>query len=161
MIFLTVGMAAAANAQTPLVESAEIVEFGIYKIERSGEHIQIPSTASGGVKTATWAHLVTATNRVPAEVGTTFGCHFVVKGEPTNAAVTLEIVVEHPPFEKTAGQKTGTVDKVPWQYVIGQKVGYTYTFDEPWEAVPGDWSIQVWYRQKKLTEQKFLVEKRQ
>jgi hypothetical protein len=49
---------------------------------------------------------------------------------------------------------------VPWQYAVGKKVGYTYSFDEPWEAVPGNWSFQLWYREKKLAEQKFVVERK-
>src|SRR4029077_16500051 len=53
MIILAVAMAASVSAQTALVQSAEIVEFGIYKIELTGEHIQAPSTAAGAVEPAT------------------------------------------------------------------------------------------------------------
>jgi len=55
------------------------------------------------------------------------------------------------------GEITPTTDKVPWSYVIGQKQGYTYTFDNEWEAVPGKWSIQIWFRGKKLAERDFEV----
>ena len=158
-VVLAVGLAATASAQTsPSVQSAEIVEYGIYRVTLTGEHIPLSSTSAGAVEPAAGVRLITATNRVPAVIGTTFGCLFVVRGEPTGAPVTLDIVVEHPPFEKVPGQKTGTTDKVPWPYVMGQKAGYTYTLDNDWEAVPGEWSIQVWYRGKKLAEQKFVVE---
>jgi hypothetical protein len=158
-VFLAVGLAAVAGAQTvPSVQSAAIVEYGIYRIALSGAHLPLSSTAAGAVEPAAGVHLITATNRIPAVVGTTFGCLFVVKGEPTGARVTLDIIVEHPPFEKAPGQKTGTTDTVRWPYVIGQKAGYTYTFDNGWEAVPGDWSIQVWYQGKKLSERRFVVE---
>jgi hypothetical protein len=156
---LAAGLAVTASAQTSSsVQSAEIVEYGIYRIALTGEHIPLSSTAAGAVEPAAGVRLITTANRVPAVVGTTFGCLFVVRGEPTGAPVTLDIVVEHPPFDKAPGQKTGTTDRVPWPYVIGQKVGYTYTLDNDWEAVPGDWSIQVWYRGRKLAEQKFIVE---
>lgn len=161
IVLLAVGLTTIANAQSSAsVQSAEIVEYGIYRLERTGEHILLPSTAAGAVEPAARVSLITTTNRVQAIVGTTFGCRFVVNGEPTGASVRLDIIVEHPPFEKTPGQKTGTTDKVPYRYVIGQKGGYTYTFDNDWEAVPGDWSIQVWYRGRKLAEQKFVVEAR-
>jgi hypothetical protein len=158
-LVFAVGVVSTANAQTsPSVQSVEIVEFGIYRIALSGEHIPLSSTAAGAVEPAAGVHLIATTNRVPAVVGTTFGCLFVVKGEPTGAPVTLDIVMEHPPFQKAPGDKTGTRDKVPWPYVIGQGAGYTYTLDHDWEAVPGDWSIQVWYHGKKLAEQKFIGE---
>jgi hypothetical protein len=158
-LVFAVSLVSTAGAQTsPSVQSAEIVEYGIYRIALSGGHIPLSSTSAGAVEPATGVHLIATTNRVPAVVGTTFGCLFVVKGEPTAAPVTLDIVVEHPPFQKAPGDKTGTRDKVPWPYVIGQKSGYTYTLDNDWEAVPGNWSIQVCYRGRKLAEQKFVVE---
>jgi len=148
-----------SHAQTsPSVQSAEIVEYGIYQIARTGDHILLSSTSAGAVEPASGARLITATNHVPAVVGTTFGCLFVVTGEPTGTPVTLDIIVDHPPFEKAPGQKTGTRDTVPWPYVIGQKAGYTYTLDNDWEAVPGNWSIQIRYRGRKLAEQKFVVD---
>ncbi len=154
-----VGMGATASAQTsPSVQSAEIVEYGIYRIALTGEHVPLSSTSAGAVEPATGARLIVTTNRIPATVGTTFGCLFMVKGEPAGAPVILDIVVEHPPFQKAPGDKSGTRDTVPWPYVIGQKAGYTYTLDNDWEAVPGNWSIQVWYRKRKLAEQKFVVE---
>lgn len=156
---LVLGLPVTASARnSPSVQSAGIVEYGIYRIALTGEHIPLSSTSAGAVEPAASVRLITTTNRIPAVVGTTFGCLFVVTGEPTGAPVTLDIVVEHPPFEKVQGRKTGTSDKVPWPYVIGQKVGYTYTFDNDWEAVPGDWWIQICYRGRKLAEQKFVVE---
>jgi hypothetical protein len=159
LIALMLGVAVAVEAQTvPVVREGKIVEYGIYQIARTGEHIAMSSTAAGAVEPAKSAELVTATNRVPAVVGKTFGCMFVVDGEPEGATVTLEIVVEHPPFERTPGEKTGTMDRVPYSYMIGQKAGYTYSLDNAWEAVPGNWSIQVRYQGRKLAEQKFVAD---
>jgi len=151
-------MATAASVlATPTVQAVDIVEYGTYRIQLAGEHLQVPSAAAGVVEPASRARLIATTNQVPAVVGTTFGCHFVIKGEPIGTPVMLDIVVEHPAFRKPGGETTGTTDKVPWQYVIGRKVGYTYTFDNAWEAVPGVWAIQVWHEGKRLAEQKFIV----
>ena len=160
IVVLGISLTRIATAQTvpANVQSVEIVEYGIYQIVHTGEHIPLKLTAAGAIEPAAHVQLATTTNRVPAVVGTTFGCLFVLHGEPANARVTLDVVVEHPPFEKAPGQKTGTVDKIPWPYVIGRKAGYTYTFDNDWEAVPGTWSIQVWYHGRKFAEQKFVVE---
>jgi hypothetical protein len=161
VLIFAVALVTNSSAQTsPSVQSAEIVEYGIYRIKFTGEHIPLSSTSAGAIEPAAGVRLITATNHVPSAVGVTFGCLFVVKGEPIGAPVTLDIVVEHPPFQKAPGDKTSTQDKIPWPYVIGQKAGYTYTFDNDWEAVPGNWLIQVWYHGRKLAEQKFFVETR-
>src|ERR1700684_1338796 len=83
-LVFAVGLGVTANAQTsPSVQSAEIVEYGVYRITLTGEHVPLSSTSAGAVEPATGVRLIATTNRVPATVGTTFGCLFIVKGEPT------------------------------------------------------------------------------
>jgi len=88
--------AATSLAQaTPSVESATIMDYGIYRVELTGEHTKVPTAAAGAVEPARSARLIETTNRIPATVGTSFGCHFVLKGEPDGSSVPLDIVVQH------------------------------------------------------------------
>jgi uncharacterized protein DUF3859 len=147
-------------AQEPaVVRSAEIVDFGIYRIKLTGQHVPQLSTGAGEIHPVSNVVLVTKTNQIPATVGTTFGLMFILNGTPSEAKTDVDIVVEHPAFQKPNGETTGTSDKVPWRYRIGERVGYTYTFDHDWEAVPGKWAIEIWRGGKKLVAKEFIVTK--
>lgn len=143
--------------ETATVQSVQIIDYGIYRIELTGQRVPMPSAQAGRVRPASRAVLVVQTNQIPATIGTSFGCQFIVNGNPTGALAALEVVVEHPAFKKPDGETTGTTDRVPWRYTIGEKAGYTYTFDHDWEAVPGSWSIEIWQDGKKLAGKEFFV----
>ena len=139
------------------VQSVEVVDHGIYKIELTGDRVPVTSAGAGAVQPVSRAVLVATTNQIPAKIGITFGCHFVPRGQPDGAVVDLTILVRHPVFRKPDGSKTGPLDVVPWRYRIGEVAGYTYTFDHDWEAVPGKWSIEVWFSGEKLSGVDFAV----
>lgn len=41
---------------------------------------------------------------------------------------------------------------------IGREAGYVdYGFDDPWELVPGTWTIELWHGDRKLATQSFTV----
>jgi hypothetical protein len=46
---------------------------------------------------------------------------------------------------------------------VTRKIGDTsfldYSFDEPWELVPGTWTFQLWQGNRKLAEKSFTVVK--
>jgi hypothetical protein len=145
-------------AQEPaIVRSAEIADYGIYRIELTGKQIPVPSTGAGVVDPVSSAVLIAKTDQIPAIVGTTFGMMFILNGTPAGAEADVDIIVQHPAFKKSNGETTGTLDKVPWHYGIGKKVGYTYTFDEDWEAVPGKWTIEIRRGGKTLVAKDFIV----
>ncbi len=141
-----------------LVDSVRIVEHGIYQAEHTGEVLQVGTTATGLIRPARDAVLKQATEQVPAQLGTSFGCFFVIEGEPPESAARVTLQVHHPPMTRPNNNtETGTVDSVPCTFPIGKTVGYVYTFDYAWEMAVGDWSIQVWWDGEKLAEQRFTV----
>jgi hypothetical protein len=153
--------ATAMGAQEPaIVQSVEIVDYGIYRIELTGEHVPMPSAGATAVQPASRAVLIAKTNQIPSTLGTTFGIQFILAGKPVGAVADVVIIVEHPAFKKSDGKMTGTSDKVPWRYIIGEKGCYTYTFDHDWEAVPGKWSMEVWQGGNKLAGKDFVVNSR-
>jgi hypothetical protein len=148
---------AAVAQESVVVQSVGIVDYGIYRIELTGERVPVPSAGAGVVRPASRAVLIFQTNQIPATLGTTFGFQFILESKPVGAVAGVDIVVEHPPFKKPNGETTSTLDKVPWRYRIGEKVGYTYTFDHEWEAVPGKWTIEVWQGGRRLVGKDFVV----
>jgi hypothetical protein len=156
--FAVVFWTVAAVAQEPaVVRSADVVDYGIYRIELTGERLPTPFTGAGAVQPASRAVLIAKTNEIPAIIGTTFGFQFVLDGSPAGGIAAVDIVVDHPAFKKPNGETTKTEDRVPWRYRIGEIVGYTYTFDHDWETVTGIWKIQVWQGGKILAGKEFIV----
>ena len=157
LILALASFAAAAAAQESTVRSAEIVNYGIYRVELTGQHIPMPSTGAGSIHPVSSAILVAKTNQIPAKVGTSFGLMFILNGTPADSEADVDVIVKHPSFKTPDGKTTAKLDKVTWRYRMDEKVGYTYTFDHDWEAVPGKWSIEIWWRGKMLTSKRFLV----
>src|SRR5215831_13415603 len=90
--------------EPPSVQSVEIVDFGIYRLELTGQRVPVPSAAAGSIGPATRAVLIVATNQIPATRGTSFGIQFVLKGAPAGAAADVQLIVEHPAFRKPNGE---------------------------------------------------------
>lgn len=155
MIMLACVAEAATNA--PAVTAVRIVEHGIYKIHPSASAVTRDDTVSGAVIPIDRAALVSVTNRVPATLGTCFGCRFVIEGEPVNEHVIVTIMVRHPVFSKKSAKPHVSVDRVPWTYAVGKEVGYVYRLDEAWECESGEWGIQIWWNGKMYAEQNFVL----
>ena len=81
---------------------------------------------------------------------------YVIRGALWNAPVVLTIVGEHPPLKDPKSGKVQTRDEFKVNSSIYQPY-VIYTFDEDWEAVPGNWRFEVWHEGKKLCEQSFTV----
>jgi hypothetical protein len=154
ILFLALTVGAQEQAT---VQSVDIIDHGIYKIELTGDRVPVPSAGAGAVQPASRTVLIATTNQIPPQIGITFGCRFVAQGQPDGAIVDLDILVRHPAFRKPDGSVTSPLDVVPWPYRIGEVAGFTYTFDHDWEAVPGKWSIEVWRGGEKLSGVDFLV----
>lgn len=134
-----------------------ILDAGIYALEQRYTPIASSSVAADIMQPVRKAVLLTQTNVVPARAGTTFGCRFVFEDLSTNAHVDAVVIVRHPPIAKTE-ETPSTIDTVKWRYPVGQEVGYTYTFDQPWEMAAGEWIIEIWHKGEQLAERKFVVQ---
>lgn len=48
-------------------------------------------------------------------------------------------------------------------YIVTRRVGASnwngYTFDDPWELVPGTWTMELWVGKQRLASQEFTVVK--
>jgi Domain of unknown function (DUF3859) len=148
-------LSAPALAQTK-VTGAEIVEYGIYTAE-----IQTAKRDSNGVLQSNLGDIshATTTTSVPARHGVRFGFRYKITGTPDGATIPLKFVTVFPP----AGLSPPNMAQPIHNSESGQtvKIGDTgyhdYGFDDPWELVPGPWTIQIWYGKTKLAEKNFTV----
>jgi len=94
---------------------------------------------------------------IRAHVGLSMGIEVVVKGPPFLTVVDLRTRVTHPPM---TNPRTGlTSDREEWDSPMN--AGYPryagWSFDNPWELVPGTWKIEILQGQRPLATQEFVV----
>ena len=158
--FAAVGLACAfwaAPARAQAVPEARVVEYGEY-VARRDLGVLPPDPDAG--RTAPLVivdqpRFVERTDRIEARPCRGFGIRFRL-GPPDPAGTTrVTVRVTHPPMALPGGEvrETGTY---PQQ--VGREPGFAgYSFDEPWEMVPGTWTYAVLSGDKVLVEQRFEV----
>jgi len=160
LAFLLVAFApAAGQAQNITLDRVDIVEAGIYQIHRTGEVVQSPNTAVGTIRSADRRELIEATTTVPAKVGTSFGIRFVAIGEPMGTKMNVTFITRYP-AQGLRNPNTGKIaykSEFEWGIETGKRVARTYSFDNAWEAVPGEWALEFWHQGRKLGGQTFTV----
>jgi hypothetical protein len=149
-------VAFAAEAQQ--VDKLEVIEFGVY--ERGPVTDVRPATANafGRVAINGIKHLRT-TRKVPGRIGVTFGFRYRTIGKPHAAVVPAVEALLLPPggTKSPVGRQPFTRDVSSTALSVGGEGRALMTFDEPWEIVPGIWTVQIWEGKRKLLEQSFEV----
>lgn len=141
---------------------AQVFQFGIYKATQKGQIVDSSATDTGKVVRKPVLEHVSMTNRIPLVKDTYFGFQYRLWNLPPEVMIKpvmdLRKVLIHPEMTLPDGSKTTGWDqtfkgKVKSQQVIGFD---GYAFNEDYELVEGDWIFQVWYKDKKLIERKFV-----
>ncbi len=149
---------APVQAQAPSVERIEIVEFGIYSVER-----QVQGRDARGINQATASNVQHAatTRDIPARIGITFGFRYRIIGKPDQAPITLRRVVVFPPpgLQPSSSSKRLPQDEFSVQARIGETNYMFYTLEDAFELVPGVWAVEIWYGNRKLASQSFTLGK--
>ncbi|HEX3068832.1 MAG TPA: DUF3859 domain-containing protein [Thermoanaerobaculia bacterium] len=154
----------------PLADSVQIVDFGTFAVEPEQDPRRTaPETSIG------FLHEVPAletpavrehTDRITGIVGSRFGLLFCAEarevpgdkaGESTDDLAPIHIRVIHPPARNPAtGQ---TTDRDEWD--APANLGITrftgWRFDEPWEIVPGKWTIEILQQGTVMARKEFIV----
>ena len=157
LLFLLAFANGDVGAQALQIERIEVEDYGIYtasliRAERNDKGIL--QSKIGNVQ------LVEKTHTVPAKLGVRFGFRFVVVGAPANAKVTLRKITHFPPggLQPPAPREALSRSESTITRNIGGEVSYTgYAFDDPWELVPGPWTIELWYGDRKLVSEGFTI----
>jgi hypothetical protein len=135
------------------VDDIVVTDSGIYT-PQGGQDVTLPK----GVPryTVDDVQLVAETNTIPAKLGTKFGFRYRIVGDSWGAPVTIKVVTLYPPAGAVS-PKMGLIHTASLLKTarIGASNAIAYSADEPWEMVPGVWTIQLWVGSKKLAERTF------
>ena len=154
-LVLLLASTVAAGAQT--VDRVKIVEFGVFTRDVI-ETVPTPGVATGNLTTAKDFKLQQKSDVIVARLGTSFGIRFQTIGVPRGKGVKLTWVTRFP-AEGLKDPKNGVFQHNEFTRVhtIGEDSHRMYSFDYPWEMVPGEWSFEFWDGPKKVGEKRFRV----
>ena len=160
VVFITVGLCLSVPTISMAVEISgiEIIDYGIYRAIGSDKAIEDEEAAVFKIETVKDIELIEQTERIPASVGTIFGCRFVINGKPNDGNVNFTVKLSNPGI-RIPGMAPSHGLREQRVYKIGKTGWYLFSFDYIWEAVPGEWAIQILYKGRTLAENKFTVYK--
>jgi hypothetical protein len=146
----------------PKADRVDIVDFGAFRREAREPRKDAPDTSSRYVNVVaaeTTPTLLHRTDRIDGAVGTTFGLLFRAAGitDEFGGLAPIRIRVLHPP---TTNPQTGNVTRTeewdaPANLGIIRFTGWT--FDAPWELVPGTWTIEILQDGEVMARKEFTV----
>ena len=146
------------DARAQQIDRVEIVEWGIFKDERTSVE-PAPLAVTGTTNLVANVRLQQATTTIPALVEMKFGFQYRVVGSPSGTPVRLKCVVRlpNPGVTNPYKGKTFSSSEFHTNAVIGAIAYVGYGFDYDWEVVPGPWTLELWHEGRKLAEKTFIV----
>jgi hypothetical protein len=160
VILLLGSCAALLKAQTTeaRVDGITVSNPGIYALSVMKD-IPDPNTAEGTRHTVGDISLVSATTTIPARIGVHFGFYYTVTGAPNGATVQVRYVNRFPGpgLKNPATGETTHEEDYNQDVSIGDSNYKGWTFDHDYELVPGTWTFEIWYGDRKIGEQSFDV----
>lgn len=156
---LVLAFATSCAAPPPAKPSARLIDFGIVRLVGPLARHEDPKTAVGFTSSAPGRSVFEKrTTEIPAVQGVTFGIHYRSEGSP-GKQVTVAKIIRHPPMTRPDGtvlREERTKDQVsPADGVVDQK--FLYLLGEPYEVVPGEWSLTVAIDGTTAIEQHFTI----
>ncbi len=154
-------LAVPARADEARIDRIDLIAAGFYDSATAKVVTTAAAPAAAGGKTNQLADvaLMSEPPADPARVGIGFGVRFRSAGEPRGGQATLRSVWKIPApgirnptngvtYRELVAEFTTAVGGVHWR---------GYAFDEPWEVVPGVWTIEIWQGDRKLLEHSFTI----
>jgi hypothetical protein len=105
------------------------------------------------------ARIVQAATRIPACMGTQFGFRYAVIGAPQGMPINI---VDAFVFPQSGLHKPGVSSPIHdtrfmHSFTVGDRGGIWYEFDNSWELVPGEWTLELWDANRLLASRTFTV----
>ncbi|MBL0897648.1 MAG: DUF3859 domain-containing protein [Reyranella sp.] len=162
ILALTVLMAVARPSlgQAVRVDRIELLEAGLYRAEQAGR-MPAPGSVAGNINRLASVTFYEQTSRVPARVGVRFGVRFDVIGAPERAIVPLRAIWRFPApgLRDPRSGKVYTESVENFRSPIGEPRQRGYGLDNDWELVPGEWTFEILYVERRLLSHTFTVYK--
>lgn len=139
---------------------SNVSRSGLYRLVRSSGVFNDPNTSTGKAVSKPVVQLVRTTERIPLIRGAQMYLQYRIWPLPEQPAyVDLRRVLKHPPMTLPDGSvSTGSDYVIKRRVTSNQLIAYTgYGLDEDYELVEGEWAIEIWYKDKKMIEQKFTT----
>ncbi|MEW6408659.1 MAG: DUF6599 family protein [Nitrospirota bacterium] len=140
--------------------TARIIEYGRYKIEVT-EGVTAPAKDRKTINVIKSIRLIEQTDRIPCKIGEYFGFFYALNNLPVGKRILLRFIILHPPMiSPDRGMITSREYTIPFKADSKKAVSYRGTkLRYDWQLVPGKWTFQIYYKDKKLLEKNFHVEK--
>jgi len=158
------GISASAHAEQRILQqqcknpTASIIDYGIYEEEIDSQHEE--HGVAAGYNNMTYnKRLIQSTTDIPGRENLNFGFRYSLHCEgynPEEVPVTIRVL--HPKMQNPTSKVELTVSEWgdnAWTSYLNYHTGFL--FNEPWEIVTGDWTIQVLFKGRKLAEKSFSV----
>jgi uncharacterized protein DUF3859 len=147
-----------AYAQTSQIDRIDVTEYGLYTATTQEDKPAGQGLAHNAVSDE---RLAATTRTVPMQLGVHFGFRYTVVGAPAGSVVPLKFVTLFPSPGLRNPQASQAIlrDEYSADPKIGDTSFHGYSLDDPWELVPGTWIMEIWYGNRKLVSQRFMVGK--
>lgn len=158
--YLLLSLSTIAHAQKIQIQRIDIVGKGIYQVA-VGKFTRDNQAPTGVVASVINAKKIEDTTTVRARVGVEFGIQYVIVGSPKGAVVPIRIVNVYPNKGLRNPKMHKIVRRVEFvrNKIIGDVIYAGYAFENRWEIVPGRWKFELWYKDREMAEQTFIVHK--
>jgi len=146
-------------AQSPQITRIDITDFGVYNLEA---HEVIQRSAEGlHQREVANVQLARQTRIIPLQKGVHFGFHYAIVGTPDGAPVQLRMVTLYPP----GGLHNPAVATpiLRSEFSVTRSIGgrqesyHGVALDYDWGLVSGDWTLEIWYGDRKLASEVFTL----
>ncbi len=162
-VAVVAAFAAAARAQDMRIDRLELVDSGFYDAGNTKVSATTPSagTVTGVVQELRDVKLLPEPPASAAKVGIGFGVRFRSFGERNGERAMLRSVwtIPEPGIVNPTNGTTYRESVSEFATTIGTDHLRGYAFEQPWEVVPGTWTLQIWQGDRKLLEKSFEIKK--
>jgi hypothetical protein len=150
-----------ARAQDMRVDRLEIVESGFFdsadtKVTGAKE---AEGSVTGVVQQLSALRMLPEPPAKSARIGISFGVRFRSFGERNGERAMLRSVwkIPEPGIVNPTNHTTYRQSAADFPTVIGTNHWRGYGFEQPWEIVPGTWTLEIWQGDRKLLEKSFEI----
>ena len=138
------------------VTGIKVLEVGVFSSTVTSRDRSL-SVADGNLDRAQDFKLLRRGNVVEAALGTGIGLRYKLVGAPKGAQVVVDVVVRHPQMVNPDTQLPMNMSSAQYERNIGAVEHSVWSFDTPGSLVPGEYVIEIIYRDKVLARQAFKV----
>ena len=158
---VAIAWAADARAQDMRVDRLELLDAGFYDVAKASVTGTTPAVdpVTGAVQELRNVTLSPAPPATAARVGVGFGVRFRSFGARDGERAMLRSVwkIPSPGIVNPNNGKTYLESAAEFATTIGSNHVRGYTFEQPWEIVPGTWTLEIWQGDRKLLEKSFEI----